>query len=53
MPSDEVAAAVELVETATNLPLPKVTDCQLADVGKVRSVQLMPSGELAAVVPGP
>jgi hypothetical protein len=38
---------------ATKTPLPKVTEYQLADVGSVLAVHVMPSGEVAAAVDGP
>ena len=38
-----------LVDTATKVEPPKVTDCQFALTGKVRCVQVMPSAEVAAM----
>jgi len=44
---------VELAATATKVLLPNVADRQEADDGIVRAVQVIPSGEVAAVVDGP
>ena len=48
----EVAAALESKTplTVTKVELPKVIEVQYALVGRVRVVQVMPSGEVAAVV---
>ena len=50
MPSVEDAAEAELSATAKKMLLPKATEDQLALDGSVRSVQVMPSVEDAAVV---
>ena len=49
----EVAAMEEPLATATNVDAPKVTENQVALAGSVRCVQVMPSGEVAAMVDGP
>jgi len=41
---------VELYATATKVEAPKVTEFQLALVGSVRCVQVMPSVEVAAML---
>jgi hypothetical protein len=48
----EVAAAVEpkIPLTVTKVESPKVIEVQYALVGRVRVVQVMPSGEVAATV---
>jgi len=52
IPSGEVAATVVgPPATATNTPLPKVTEDQLREDGSVLAVHVMPSGEVAAAVP--
>jgi len=43
----------ELDATATKVDAPKVTENQVALAGSVRCVQVMPSGEVAAMVDGP
>ena len=50
MPSVEVAPAVEFLETATNVLLPKDNPVQLFDNGMVDAVQVIPSVEVAAWV---
>jgi len=39
----------ELILTATKVEAPKVTEYQVPTVGSVRCVQVMPSGEVAAM----
>lgn len=50
IPSSELAATVLVRAAATKIPLPYVTDLQLAELGRVRAVQEIPSGEVAATV---
>jgi hypothetical protein len=50
MPSVDIIA-VALLLTATKVPLPYVIETQLFDAGKVRAIQVIPSGEYAAAVP--
>ncbi len=51
VPSEEVAAAVELAATATKEPFPYATVAHPAEDGKVLAVQVAPVGEDAAIVP--
>jgi hypothetical protein len=49
-PSTDVAAYVELVETAINTPPPKVMSLQELEAGITDLVQVMPSGDMAAIL---
>jgi len=49
----DVAAAVDGLAIATKTPFAKVTTFQVAEVGIVLAVQVMPSGEEAASVLAP